>query len=211
MVIGFLFICAFSLAVVQPYTASARPAASGSVMRLARSVAGLVSQPRSKRATVWHRASCGQNLLMLLPSIWKAGSLAGSGKTRVSNLWPPMVPATQEPGALLRSETLAILSVSSRSPSSLGWLAGDYDKRTASPCTVSPASCTFGFVTPHQWPAMEKWVAARKAKGVWRDIRVIDGPALSEWLIRGPTVAAWTCDQMGRSIDELGCRVWCSA
>ncbi|MBX3377499.1 MAG: hypothetical protein KF678_10915 [Phycisphaeraceae bacterium] len=79
----------------------------------------------------------------------------------------------------------------------------DYRKRTETPRLVNPASTTFVFVTPHRWPTKDRWVTTKTAEGAWRDIRVIDGPTLSEWLERAPAVTAWMCNQMGRSVDEL--------
>ena len=47
---------------------------------------------------------------------------------------------------------------------------------------------TFVFVTPLVWKDKEDWTAERKREGVWRDVCVIDGVDLQEWLEFAPAV-----------------------
>lgn len=60
---------------------------------------------------------------------------------------------------------------------------------------------TFIFVTPlsgrrdweHTWKedAQGAWIEKRRSKGQWRDVRVIDGTKLIDWLHQFPPVALW--------------------
>jgi hypothetical protein len=54
----------------------------------------------------------------------------------------------------------------------------EYAKRTAKPLGVNPSETCFIFFTPQHWPQKEVWAAERRAEGVWRDVRVIDGDTL---------------------------------
>ena len=48
------------------------------------------------------------------------------------------------------------------------------------------------FVTPRTWPTdkLQDWLKKKKDLGDWKDVRVIDGVALEDWLERNPAVAA---------------------
>jgi hypothetical protein len=62
----------------------------------------------------------------------------------------------------------------------------DYKTRTENPRTVIPNQTAFVFVTPRRWRRndmpIDKWIGEKAAENVWREIRVIDGIALEEWL-----------------------------
>lgn len=62
----------------------------------------------------------------------------------------------------------------------------DYRARTDNPGAVAPSQTAFVFVTPRRWRRpdlpVDKWVADKLAENVWKEIRVIDGVALEEWL-----------------------------
>ena len=74
----------------------------------------------------------------------------------------------------------------------------DYEKRSAEPLGVHPATSTFVFVTPQRWAKKDEWAAARRAEGVWQDIRVIDSDELVHWLDRHAGVAEWLAVRIGR-------------
>ena len=74
----------------------------------------------------------------------------------------------------------------------------DYDKRCADPIGVDPAQTTFVFVTPQRFPSKAAWVAAKRADGIWRDVRAIDGDDLVHWLETYPAVAQWLAVKIGR-------------
>ncbi len=60
----------------------------------------------------------------------------------------------------------------------------DYKKRTDSPGSVVPAETTYIAVTSRSWPKRARWVAEKKAEGVWKDIRAYDVEDLSAALDR---------------------------
>lgn len=80
---------------------------------------------------------------------------------------------------------------------------GDYEKRTKTPGNTNPSKTTFVFVTPHVWAGRNAWVEAKRAEGVWADVRAIDGSILATWLERAPAIAVWIADTLGRSIRGL--------
>lgn len=78
----------------------------------------------------------------------------------------------------------------------------DYKARTrATPDQVRQES-TFLFVTPHSgrrgWgqPVQTKWLNKRRALNEWRDVRVIDGTKLVDWLRQFPSVELWLAQAM---------------
>ncbi len=73
----------------------------------------------------------------------------------------------------------------------------DYTKRTARPGEVVPAHTTFVFATMRHWPNKREWAAARRAEGLWRDVRVLDSDDLWAWLESNPDIHAWMSEQMG--------------
>lgn len=74
----------------------------------------------------------------------------------------------------------------------------DYIKRTAEPLGVNPAETTYMFVTPHRWPHKDEWAASKRAEGVWKDVRVLDGDSLVHWLELHAGVAEWFAVRIGR-------------
>lgn len=83
----------------------------------------------------------------------------------------------------------------------------DYRNLTAStPDTIRNES-TFIFVTPlsgrrdwqHTWKedAQATWLEDRRQRNDWRDVRVIDGSGLIDWLHHFPAVERWLADVMG--------------
>lgn len=63
----------------------------------------------------------------------------------------------------------------------------DYDKRSKAPSVDT----SFVFVTPRLWPGGRAWADARRAEGLWRDVRVLDGGDLHQWLADSPRAALW--------------------
>ena len=75
----------------------------------------------------------------------------------------------------------------------------DYRKRSKNPGAVDPATTTFVFVTPRRWrgdPTIEGWTNEKLAERVWKDVRVIDGAVLEDWLEQCPAVAARVAREM---------------
>ncbi|MBU41598.1 MAG: hypothetical protein CMN76_00135 [Spirochaetaceae bacterium] len=75
----------------------------------------------------------------------------------------------------------------------------DYDKRTGKIDEVIASKASFVFVTPFCWPSdtKEKWEQERTEKGPWREVRIIDGVDLENWLEDVPHVALEFGEQIG--------------
>lgn len=68
---------------------------------------------------------------------------------------------------------------------------GDFVGRTANPGpAVVPGDTTFVFVTPRSWPDAEDWAVEKRKQGPWKDIRVLDGLTMEDWLELCPAAAA---------------------
>ena len=74
----------------------------------------------------------------------------------------------------------------------------DYEQRIKDPLHFVPAETTFVFVTLRRWAKKAEWQKAKKAEGIWKDVRVIDAVDLVQWLERFPAVALWFAHQIGR-------------
>jgi hypothetical protein len=61
---------------------------------------------------------------------------------------------------------------------------------------------TFVFVTPRVWRDKEEWIAERKAEDIWRDVMVIDGVDLQNWLEVAPAVNLQFAAELGRAPAE---------
>jgi transcriptional regulator with XRE-family HTH domain len=74
----------------------------------------------------------------------------------------------------------------------------DYTKRTESPGHVDPHAAAFIFVTPRHWPQKDGWAEARRAEGVWRDVRAYDADDLVHWIELTPAVGLWLATRLGK-------------
>jgi transcriptional regulator with XRE-family HTH domain len=79
----------------------------------------------------------------------------------------------------------------------------DLEKRTEDPLGHDPSQTTFVFVTPQRFPKKGDWIAKQKARGVWRDVALIDGDDLVHWLEMCPAVAQWLSIKAGRRPQGL--------
>ena len=73
----------------------------------------------------------------------------------------------------------------------------DFEKRTKEFNDVERENATFVFVTPRSWksggwskPKQKEWLNERKDKG-WKDIQIIDGVKLENWLREYPAIGHW--------------------
>jgi hypothetical protein len=79
----------------------------------------------------------------------------------------------------------------------------DYNNRTKAVDAVVRKNAAFIFVTPnsgvHAWDeaAQEKWKQDHLKRDEWRDVRIIDGTRLIEWLSFFPSVERWLARKMG--------------
>jgi hypothetical protein len=84
----------------------------------------------------------------------------------------------------------------------------DFEKRTKQMAADDLASSTFIFATPRSasrsWsgPAQAAWINKRKSETNWRDIRIIDGTKLVQWLYLFPAIDFWLAERLG--IPTLG-------
>lgn len=73
----------------------------------------------------------------------------------------------------------------------------DFKKRDGEVSSPERAASTLVLVTPFTWDSsrsdnkIEDWENARKAESNWRDVKVIDGQQLEDWLAKCPAVSAW--------------------
>lgn len=74
----------------------------------------------------------------------------------------------------------------------------NYAKRTRDPKGIDPAKTTFLFATMRHWPKKHEWVRAKRAEGIWRDVRAMDSEDLWAWLESDRDVHIWASKQMGR-------------
>lgn len=81
-----------------------------------------------------------------------------------------------------------------------GKATDDYRKRTATTSQEDKADATFVFVTPRSrdWdqPSQAAWIERRKADG-WREIKIVDGIQLCDWLREFPAVGKWLLQCVG--------------
>lgn len=83
----------------------------------------------------------------------------------------------------------------------------DFKKRTAETSAKERASTTFVFVTPQNrpWPPQSqlRWIARRKKEG-WKDIKIIDGIQLCDWLQEFPVHGKWLLKKIGLGTNVSG-------
>lgn len=86
----------------------------------------------------------------------------------------------------------------------------DYKARTSQTTPELRANATFVFVTPRSagsagWtePSQRRWKEKRLGGG-WKDIRILDGHRLSEWLREFPTIGRWLAAKTGKISRESG-------
>lgn len=83
----------------------------------------------------------------------------------------------------------------------------DYNSATAAVPAEVRAETTFMFVTPlsgrRDWrdtwktDGIETWVAERRARGDWKDVVVLDGAQLVDWMLQFPAIGHWLGSLMG--------------
>ena len=73
----------------------------------------------------------------------------------------------------------------------------DYIKRSAAPLDLEPSSAVYVCVTPRPWPKRHAWARARRAEGIWKDVRVVAAGDLEQWLESAPPVALWLARHLG--------------
>jgi hypothetical protein len=89
----------------------------------------------------------------------------------------------------------------------------DYDNLAATSPEEERLKSAFTFVTPlsgrRDWPhtwkesAQASWLEERRQRNDWREIHVIDGTVLVDWLRHFPSVELWLAQKMGFPIQGL--------
>jgi hypothetical protein len=79
----------------------------------------------------------------------------------------------------------------------------DYAKRTNKPAPFNSKETTFVFVTSRLWTKKHSWVADKKKKKKWRDIRGINAEDLAVWLERCPAVHRWFARIVGKRTEHI--------
>ena len=73
----------------------------------------------------------------------------------------------------------------------------NYRNRTREREGADPTETTFVFVTPRRWGGMGKWEQARRAEGIWQNVRVLDADDLAGWLESRYGVHVWFSELLG--------------
>ena len=88
----------------------------------------------------------------------------------------------------------------------------DFNLRTEQTTSEERAKTAFVFVTPRSggaagWnePSQRRWRDKRQSSG-WREIRVIDGHRLAEWLREFPSIGRWLSAKIGLTTRDSGFR-----
>ena len=94
----------------------------------------------------------------------------------------------------------------------------DYRELTKATPPDIRADSTFIFVTPlsarRDWTdtwkegAQSSWIKRRIRKGEWKDVRVIDGTKLVDWLHQFPSVEFWLARCMGQPVSDIDTPEW---
>ena len=85
---------------------------------------------------------------------------------------------------------------------------GDFEKSVKAFDKQNRALTSFVFVTPRRWEGKNAWVAAKKATGLWKDVRAYDASDLEQWLEQSLPAQAWFANerhipaQHVRSLDK---------
>ncbi len=76
----------------------------------------------------------------------------------------------------------------------------EYRKRTDATLIAERAKTSFVFVTPRSkdWdqPSQSKWIQRRQADG-WKEVKVLDGVQLCDWVREFPVVGKWLLQRIG--------------
>lgn len=76
----------------------------------------------------------------------------------------------------------------------------DYDKRSDEISDEEKADAVFVFVTPRtSWsePKQREWRDEKKQQKKWKDIKIIDGIQLAEWIREIPAIGHWMLKEIG--------------
>lgn len=75
---------------------------------------------------------------------------------------------------------------------------GDFAKSVKATKKAARANITFVFVTPRRWPGKATWIAAMKAKKLWKDVRAYDASDLEQWMEQSLAAQTWFANHTDR-------------
>lgn len=81
----------------------------------------------------------------------------------------------------------------------------DYDLRTTNPGHLSPGETTLVVVNARRWGSKDDWIKDLSANGktiAWKDVKVLDGVGLYDWLNAAPAVHVWFSIAIGKRPAE---------
>ncbi|MBL0180009.1 MAG: helix-turn-helix domain-containing protein [Gemmatimonadetes bacterium] len=65
------------------------------------------------------------------------------------------------------------------------------------------AKTTFVFVTPREWKAKDRWLAANRARGQWKDVIAYDSSDIEQWLEQSISGQIWIGTEIGRPVEGV--------
>jgi addiction module HigA family antidote len=80
---------------------------------------------------------------------------------------------------------------------------GDFEKRVKAVGKKERTETTYVFVTPRRWAGKAAWVAAKKSKGLWKDVRAYDASDLEQWLEQSLPGQAWFANERHIPAQEV--------
>jgi len=81
----------------------------------------------------------------------------------------------------------------------------DYDLRTTNPGHLNPGETTLVVVNARRWGSKDDWIKDLSANGktiAWKDVKVLDGVGLYDWLNAAPAVHVWFSIAIGKRPAE---------
>lgn len=155
----------------------------------ARSVVAQSRFPHLVKSLIYETID-SKNLKIRMPSddaIWLPG-LDGVAVCAEENIFVPMGKSVWELGTDSNYENKANNDYKKRSVGDSGFLKG-----------FTRAEVTFVFVTPHLWkePNKTKWIQKHKEDNVWKDVKVVDGVELQDWIEKCPVANLQLCKELG--------------
>jgi hypothetical protein len=79
----------------------------------------------------------------------------------------------------------------------------DYHHRIGEPGDIRREATTYVAVSMVRFQDKDAWVSARKAEGVWFDVKALDADDLADWLLATPSVHVWFSERVGLNPREV--------
>ncbi len=79
----------------------------------------------------------------------------------------------------------------------------DFDKSIQATPKDECSGTTFVFVTPRRWAGKNDWIAEKKAKGIWKDVRAWDSSDLEQWIEQSLPAQAWFASETNLPANDV--------